>query len=142
MVDSSWLVAAFGGALLGLSAGGLLALTGKTAGVSGILGGVLRREAGEWTWKLAFLAGLFAGGLLMGQLLPASMAAEGVRPLAVLAAGGLLVGVGTCLAGGCTSGHGICGVGRGNVRSLVATTTFIAAGALTVAVARLLVGQP
>lgn len=139
MDSSTWISATVGGTVLGLAAGGLLALTGKTAGVSGILGGVLRREANEWGWKLAFLCGLTVGGWVLSLAHPVAPAAGTLPPLGTLAVGGLLVGVGTSLAGGCTSGHGICGIGRLNRRSILATATFMATGALTVAAVRLLV---
>jgi uncharacterized membrane protein YedE/YeeE len=129
-----------GGALSGLAAAGLLVLTGKTAGVSGILDGFLRREPGEWAWKAAFLAGLAAGGLLLGWLLPGALAEGPPRALPWVLAGGLLVGFGARLGGGCTSGHGVCGIGRGSLRGLVGTAVFIAAGALTVLALRVLAG--
>ena len=124
--------ALLGGALIGLAAAGLLALTGKTAGVSGILDGVLRREREEWGWKAAFLAGLVSGGLLIGWQMPAALAGDPPRTWPYVIAGGLLVGFGARLGGGCTSGHGVCGIGRGSLRGLVGTVFFIAAGALTV----------
>lgn len=128
--------ALLGGGLIGLAAAGLLVLTGKTAGVSGILDGFLRGEKGEWGWKAAFLAGLVSGGLLLAWRMPASLAHEAPGGLPWVIAGGLLVGFGARLGGGCTSGHGVCGIGRGSLRGLVGTALFIAAGALTVAVLR------
>jgi uncharacterized membrane protein YedE/YeeE len=126
-----------GGALVGLAAGVLLWLTGKTAGVSGILEGVLRGERGEWAWKACFLLGLFAGGLLLAQRLPSALPSAPPRSWPLVIAGGLLVGFGARLGGGCTSGHGVCGIGRGSLRGLVGTALFIAAGALVVLLARL-----
>jgi uncharacterized membrane protein YedE/YeeE len=130
--------ALLGGALIGLAAAGLLVLTGKTAGVSGIVDGFLRVEKGEWGWKAAFLAGLVSGGLLLAWQSPSALAHEAPRGLAWVVAGGLLVGFGARLGGGCTSGHGVCGIGRGSLRGLVGTTVFIAAGALTVLLLRIL----
>lgn len=124
--------ALIGGGMIGLASAGLLVLTGKTAGISGILDGVLRRERFEAGWKSAFLAGLIAGGVGLSFLLPDNMAIEGVRALPYIAVGGVLVGFGTRMGGGCTSGHGVCGIGRMNTRSLIGTITFIAMGALTV----------
>jgi len=121
-----------GGALIGIAAAALLLLTGKTAGVSGIVDGVLRREQGEWGWKAAFLAGLVTGGLLLAWRMPAALAAGPPRAWPLVLAGGLLVGFGARLGGGCTSGHGVCGIGRGSLRGLVGTALFIASGALTV----------
>jgi uncharacterized membrane protein YedE/YeeE len=124
--------ALFGGALIGLAAAVLLVLTGKTAGVSGIVDGVLRGEKGEWTWKAAFLAGLVAGGLLLAWRDPSALARAAPRDLPWVIAGGVLVGFGARLGGGCTSGHGVCGIGRGSLRGLVGTSIFIASGMLTV----------
>jgi hypothetical protein len=130
--------ALLGGALVGLAAAGLLVLTGKTAGVSGIVDGVLRGEKGEWRWKAAFLAGLVAGGLLLAWRMPAALADGPPRSWPWVISGGLLVGFGARLGGGCTSGHGVCGIGRGSLRGLVGTSIFIASGALTVLLLRLL----
>ena len=128
--------ALLGGALIGLAAAGLLVLTGKTAGVSGIVDGFLRGEKGEWSWKAAFLAGLVAGGLLLAWRMPTALAAAPPRAWPFVIAGGLLVGFGARVGGGCTSGHGVCGIGRGSLRGLVGTAVFIAAGALTVLLLR------
>ena len=121
-----------GGALIGIAAAALLVLTGKTAGVSGITEGVLRREQGEWGWKVAFLLGLVAGGVILRFTMPATLASAAPRALPLVALGGLLVGFGARISGGCTSGHGVCGMGRLSLRGLVGTVTFIACGALAV----------
>src|SRR5687767_8664720 len=122
-----------GGTLIGIAAAGLLLLKGRTAGVSGVLEGVVRLEKGELGWKLAFVAGLLAGGAAMKLLRPESFSTpSGSVALAVVA--GLLVGFGTRVGGGCTSGHGVCGIGRLSRRSLVATLVFMAVGMLTVLV--------
>ncbi|PTL82766.1 YeeE/YedE family protein [Vitiosangium sp. GDMCC 1.1324] len=129
-----------GGALLGLSASLLLLFNGRVAGISGIAGGLLPPTRGELGWRLAFLAGLVAGGLLLRVLWPASLESS-ARPGAIgLVVAGLLVGFGTRLGSGCTSGHGVCGLARGATRSLVATLTFMATGALTVFVVRHVLG--
>ena len=117
--------ALLGGALIGTAAAALLLLTGKTAGVSGILEGAVLREKGEAGWKLAFLAGLLAGGVLLALLRPSSFTQLPHPSLGWAVGGGLLVGFGTRLGGGCTSGHGICGIGRLSKRSLVATIVFM-----------------
>ena len=130
--------ALLGGAIIGCAAASLLVLTGKTAGVSGVVDGVLRGERSEWRWKAAFLGGLVAGGLLLAWRLPAALAVAAPRSWPFVIAGGVLVGFGARLGGGCTSGHGVCGIGRGSLRGLVGTAVFIAAGALTVLVLRLL----
>jgi uncharacterized membrane protein YedE/YeeE len=111
--------------LIGLAAAALLLATGKTAGVSGVLEGVLLRERGEAGWKLTFLLGLFAGGLLLSIFRPSSFTTLPHPSLVWAIAGGLLVGFGTRLSGGCTSGHGVCGLGRLSKRSFVAVIVFM-----------------
>jgi len=130
-----------GGLMIGAASASLLALTAKTAGISGILEGILTREKGELGWKTAFVLGLLAGGVGLAFLLPENLAREALRPLPLMIVAGLLVGFGTRLGGGCTSGHGVCGIGRFSLRSILGTVTFIAAGALTVVVARLVEGS-
>lgn len=117
--------ASFGGILIGLSAAVLLRATGKTAGVSGVIEGVLLRERGEAGWKLAFLVGLFTGGVLLWLFRPSSFTTVPHPSIVWAIAGGLLVGFGTRLSGGCTSGHGICGLGRLSKRSFVAVMVFM-----------------
>ena len=121
-----------GGILIGLSASAMLLLDGKIAGISGILAGVLKPLVGDTLWRVCFLAGLLAGGALLRILLPTAFDFGIVRPLPLLLLAGLLVGFGTRLGNGCTSGHGVCGVSRLSARSIVATGTFIFTGALTV----------
>ncbi|MEE7492056.1 YeeE/YedE family protein [Methylobacterium oryzae] len=129
-----------GGAMIGASAALFLLLNGRIAGISGILGGLLAPPSRETGWRAAFVAGLvlapFAYAGLSGRLPPVTVGAS--FPLLILA--GLLVGFGARLGAGCTSGHGVCGLGRGSPRSLAATGTFIAIAVLTVLVARHLVG--
>ena len=125
-----------GGIMIGLAAAMLLVLNGRIAGVSGILGGLLsRKDDGDRTWRVAFLGGLVAAPLLYGVFtaLPAVQVAAGT---ATLVAAGLLVGLGTRYASGCTSGHGVCGLSRMSPRSLVATVSFMLAGFATVAIVR------
>ena len=124
-----------GGALIGLAASVLVLLNERIAGVSGILGGLLRPSAGEVSWRLAFIAGLVVSPLayVAYAALP-PIAIEAGYPLLVGA--GLAVGLGTRYAGGCTSGHGVCGLSRFSPRSLVATLAFMAAGFVTVFLAR------
>ena len=129
-----------GGAMIGTSAALFLLLNGRIAGISGILGGLLAPLSRETGWRAAFVAGLvlapFAYAGLGGSLPPVTV--EASFPLLILA--GLLVGFGSRLGAGCTSGHGVCGIGRGSPRSLAATGTFMATAILTVFVARHLVG--
>ncbi len=122
-----------GGALIGLAATILRFFVGKTAGISGILGAVVQRTG---TWQLAFLGGLVAGGLLVVASAPDAIAFTLDRSVPVLVAAGLLVGYGTQLGGGCTSGHGVCGISQGSGRSVVATLTFMAVAFATVALMR------
>lgn len=129
-----------GGAVIGLSAVLLMALLGRIAGISGIVGGLIRPAAGEAGWRAAFLVGLVAGPVLWGAAGGAVPPVEITAELPVLIAGGLLVGVGTALGSGCTSGHGVCGLARLSPRSLVATLTFMAVGIATVFVTRHVIG--
>jgi hypothetical protein len=120
-----------GGALIGLSASALLILNGRIAGISGIVGGLLQPERAEVAWRAAFVAGLLLGGLVVARLVPGSVIPRaGVAPTALIAIAGLLVGFGTAMSGGCTSGHGVCGVSRFSRRSFVAVATFMATGGL------------
>ena len=124
-----------GGALIGLSASMLLLLSGRIAGISGIVGGLLRPVHDETSWRVWFLAGLLVGGLALSVLHPASLGSTPV-PMGLAIAGGLFVGFGTRLGQGCTSGHGVCGLSRFSGRSLVATLTFMATGALSTYIVR------
>jgi uncharacterized membrane protein YedE/YeeE len=130
--------ALLGGALIGLSAVVLMASQGRIAGLSGIFGGLLRRpDDAEFRWRLVFILGLLAGTALtaaLGFFKPESLAFSG--GIWVTAIGGLLVGIGTALGSGCTSGHGICGLARLSSRSLAATVTFMAIAIATVFVTR------
>jgi hypothetical protein len=131
----------FGGLLIGLSASAMLLLDGKIAGISGILAGVLKPVRGDTLWRICFLAGLLAGGMLLRIFLPTAFDFGIIRPLPMLIIAGLLVGFGTRLGSGCTSGHGVCGISRLSPRSLVATGTFIIAGALVVYLVNHLMGS-
>ncbi|CAO4156901.1 YeeE/YedE family protein [Methylorubrum extorquens] len=134
------LSATLGGVMIGAAAALFLLLNGRIAGISGILGGLLAPPSRETGWRAAFLAGLvltplvYAG--LGGSLPPVTVDAS--FPLLVVA--GLLVGFGARLGAGCTSGHGVCGIGRGSPRSLAATGTFMAVAILTLFVTRHLLG--
>lgn len=128
-----------GGALIGLASGGLYLLTGRIAGVSGVLGGAVLLEAG-W-WRYAFVAGLVAAGVAAAVLrIPAAQALTD-SSWATLSVSGLIVGVGASLGSGCTSGHGVCGLARFSSRSLVAVITFMSTAALTVFAVRHGIGQ-
>ena len=128
------LLAILGGALIGLSASLFWSLNGRVAGVSGIVEGAVFERGRERAVRLAFLLGLLAAGIAFtasGQDL-----GRPLLPLIPLAWAGLLVGFGTRLGGGCTSGHGVCGLSRLSLRSLVAVLTFMTTGAITVFVVR------
>ncbi len=136
MADFTPVPALLGGLLVGAGASVLLLGIGRIAGICGIASGLLDAPRDpDRGWRATFLAGLLLAGLAGNAWLPGAFPAPSA-PLPVLLVAGVLVGVGTRLANGCTSGHGVCGIGRGSVRSLAATCTFIAAGMLTVWIAR------
>lgn len=128
--------ALLGGALIGAAASLLLLLNGRIAGISGILGGLIPPAAGETAWRLAFLLGLPLGMLGLDLARGATDVPEIDTSMAATVVGGLLVGYGTSLGGGCTSGHGVCGLARLSLRSLVAVMTFMLAAMVTVYVWR------
>lgn len=132
--------ALIGGGLIGLAAAMLLLLNGRVAGVSGIVGGLLRRPVrGELAWRIAFVAGLILAPVLYG-LFAAQPAVRIEAGWGTLVLAGLLVGFGTRLGSGCTSGHGVCGLSRLSPRSIIATAIFMATGIATVFVTRHLLG--
>jgi uncharacterized membrane protein YedE/YeeE len=129
-----------GGILIGLATALLLLANGRVAGISGILGGLLRPSQGDIAWRVTFILGLFVAPLVwltMGAMPPAQID----HSPALLAAGGLLVGIGTRFGSGCTSGHGVCGIARLSPRSLLATVCFIGAGFVTVFIMRHVLGR-
>lgn len=128
-----------GGLLIGVAAAMFLLLNGRIAGISGILGGLLRPGTGDIGWRVAFILGLLAAPLLY-QLVAPLPAVQVEADTALLVIAGILVGLGTRYGSGCTSGHGVCGLSRFSLRSLVATAAFMAAGFVTVFVVRHLVG--
>ncbi len=121
-----------GGMLIGLAATLLLWLNGRIAGVSGLLNGVLMPSGrGDAAWRVVFLLGLMAGGGAYLTMVPAAIVPRMGFPVPALIAAGLLVGFGTRMGNGCTSGHGVCGLGRLSVRALVAVLTFMATAIAT-----------
>ena len=123
-----------GGVLLGVASAIFILLNGRILGISGILGGLLPPKVGDSLWRVAFLLGMFAAPLVFTSLAPAGFASTpriDATEWTVVAAG-LLVGIGTRYASGCTSGHGVCGLSRMSPRSLVATLSFMGAGFATV----------
>lgn len=127
-----------GGVIIGLAAAMFILLNGRIAGISGVLGGLLKPVRGDISWRVAFIAGLLGAPLLYALFteLPRPQIDAGY---AGLVAAGLLVGVGTRYGSGCTSGHGVCGISRFSPRSLVATAAFMLAGFATVFAARHLI---
>lgn len=134
------IASSIGGILIGLGAALMLVVNGRIAGISGIFEGVVVPDEGTFAWKSAFIGGLVAGGAAMVLLVPEWFAVEIDRSLAAFVGAGLLVGFGTRLGNGCTSGHGVCGVSRLSRRSIVATATFMAFGAATVFMVRHVLG--
>lgn len=129
MIETEYLRAAAGGALIGAGAVLLLWFNGRIAGISGITNGLF--SAGQKSgWRIAFLAGLVGGGLLYQWVSPIPLIVRTDFPVWLTVVAGLLVGFGTRLGNGCTSGHGICGVSRLSLRSIAATVTFVFVGML------------
>lgn len=140
MHDFTPIPALVGGALIGLSASLLLLTHGKVAGISGIYAGALRSDAPDRGMRIAFIVGLVVSGAALRLIAPSLFASAWTPSLPLAVAAGLIVGVGTRLGSGCTSGHGVCGLSRLSMRSLVATGTFMAAGFATVLVVRHVLG--
>ena len=129
-----------GGLLIGAAAALLMLFNGRIAGVSGILGELVDRSASDRVWRLYFLAGLVGSAAVYGLMVPGSAGIALTGSIPVLILGGLIVGYGTRLGGGCTSGHGVCGMARLSYRSITATATFMAVAAVTVFVVRHAIG--
>ncbi len=140
MTNFTPISAFIGGLLIGLSATAMLLFNGKVAGISGIFAGVLRPVKADSLWRTCFIGGLVVGGLVLRGLLPNAFDFGTLRSLGALTVAGLLVGFGTRLGNGCTSGHGVCGVARLSIRSIAAATTFMATGAAVVYVVNHLLG--
>ena len=130
-MPSSWLYALLGGAMIGLASAALMLTHGRIAGISGVAGSLLQPTTRDRGWRYAFLGGLVASGLVASLVAPSAVGGS-VRSLPIVIIAGAIVGFGTRLGSGCTSGHGICGVSRLSARSIVAVVTFIATGAITV----------
>lgn len=133
---TTWMLPLLGGVLIGLSATSLLWLNGRVAGISGIVHGLVSAPRNDSAWRVAFLAGLMiAGGLAMHITDVGAHSRQGF-PVFSLIVAGLLVGAGTRMGNGCTSGHGVCGLGRLSVRSLAAVVTFVVTAMATVFIMR------
>lgn len=140
-MDNFTPVSAFsGGILIGLAATLLLLFNGRIAGISGIMSGLIKAPHSEVTWRIAFLVGIVIGAFIFHQIKPDFYQPRANFPIWLLAGGGFLVGFGTRMGNGCTSGHAVCGIARLSVRSIVATATFMLSGFITVYVIRHLLG--
>ncbi len=128
-----------GGALIGVAVSMMLFLNGRVTGVSGIVSGALTRPKGDLAWRLFFIGGLILGGIALRFFYPDSLRSDLGRSTLVIVAAGLIVGFGTVMGSGCTSGHGICGVSRMSPRSIVATFVFMGFGILTATLFRIFI---
>jgi uncharacterized membrane protein YedE/YeeE len=140
LADFTPVSAAIGGGLIGLAVTLLMLFTGRIAGISGILAGCLGPGMNDKSWRIAFIAGLFLAPLaarLIGYPIPSP---EMPNSWGTIVVAGLLVGFGTRLSGGCTSGHGVCGIARWSTRSLAATAIFMTAAVAVVVISRHLLG--
>jgi uncharacterized protein len=135
MANFTPISAAIGGGLIGLSAAFLMLLTGRIAGVSGILGGLLSPGTSDKDWRTAFIAGLILAPLI-ASLIGFELPSPKMPSWVIVIAAGLVVGFGTRLGGGCTSGHGICGIARLSTRSITATAIFMFTAIVVVALTR------
>ncbi|HHF3172985.1 TPA: YeeE/YedE family protein [Vibrio alginolyticus] len=129
MFEVPWM-SLLGGIIVGVSAITLMLFTGKTAGISGILNGAV--ESADRVWRIVFLIAMVLGGVFAVYVLGGHVPEQYSGSVVLVIVAGLLVGVGTRIGNGCTSGHGICGIGRFSIRSVVATCTFMATAMLTV----------
>jgi hypothetical protein len=131
-MQSDWIYALVGGMIIGLSVSIMLLFNGRVTGISGIVNGLLTPQRGDSAWRFTFLLGLFVGGLLLHFMAPQTFSGALATPTWTVVIAGLLVGLGTVMGSGCTSGHGICGISRLSPRSIIATLTFIIAGIISV----------
>ncbi len=133
MINQEWINALVGGGIIGFAATLLLIANGRVTGVSGIFFGVIKPIKNDTLWRVQFLLGLLIGSAASSVFVPNAMTNTLNRPMLLIILAGLLVGFGSRLGGGCTSGHGVCGISRLSSRSIVATLVFMASGAITVA---------
>lgn len=132
--------ALIGGAIIGVAASMMLIFNGRVTGISGIFNGILSFPKGDLAWRVAFIAGLVFGGAALYSIRPDMFINESGRPLWLVAVAGLIVGFGTVMGSGCTSGHGVCGISRFSPRSIVATIAFMGAGIVTATLLRTFFG--
>lgn len=131
-MQQAWINALIGGALIGISVSFMLLWNGRVTGISGIIGTAFSTPKGDTAWRVMFVVGLILGGVVLNALNPTVFTGALSTENWTVVIAGLLVGFGTLLGSGCTSGHGVCGISRMSPRSLVATVSFIAAGVLSV----------
>jgi len=131
-MQTEWLYALYGGMIIGLSVSLMLLYNGRVTGISGIVNGLLTPKAGDNLWRISFITGLFFGGILIKAFFPIAFTGQLNTSTWTVVVAGLLVGFGTIMGSGCTSGHGVCGISRLSPRSIVATLTFIGAGVLSI----------
>ena len=132
--------AVLGGALIGLAASILLFFNGRVTGVSGITAGIINPKTGDKSWRILFVLGLISGGLILRVVHPESFTIISKATSFDYIVAGLLVGIGTVMGGGCTSGHGVCGISRFSVRSIVATIVFMITGLISLYVFKIVRG--
>ncbi len=130
-----------GGSLIGLAVTMMLLFNGKVTGISGILGGILNVGVHDKKWRIIFIAGLLFGGIILRIFNPEVFRNSSAALSADYLIAGFLVGIGTLLGSGCTSGHGVCGISRLSTRSIIATITFILSGAIGVIIFRMIRGE-
>ncbi|MEL0101037.1 MAG: YeeE/YedE thiosulfate transporter family protein [Euryarchaeota archaeon] len=133
------LIATGGGVLIGISATILLAFNGRVAGISGILEGILPPKDANTNWRIVFLIGMILTGIALSPVLPDAFIAVS-RPIWLVTLSGLLVGIGTRMSNGCTSGHGVCGMAMFSKRSFIAVGVFLATGILSATIAGQILG--
>jgi uncharacterized membrane protein YedE/YeeE len=122
--------------IIGLAVSIMLLFNGRVTGISGIINGLFSLQKNDTLWRLTFIFGLFIGGILVKEVIPTAFTGGLTTPTWTVVVAGLLVGFGTIMGSGCTSGHGVCGISRLSIRSILSTVTFIAAGVLAVLVLR------
>lgn len=135
-MQEDWVLALIGGAIIGLSVTIMLLFNGRVTGISGIINGILNFQKNDMLWRVSFVLGLFSGGVLLRFIYPHAFNGALNISSTHAAVAGLLVGFGTVMGSGCTSGHGVCGISRLSLRSLISTITFILAGVIAVVALR------
>lgn len=131
-----YLHALLGGLMIGAAVSVMLLMNGRVTGISGIINGAISNQKGDRAWRWLFMGGLWMGGFALFSLMPAILGEPTIQNPILLIAAGLLVGFGTVMGSGCTSGHAVCGISRMSLRSIIATLVFIVAGMVSVTVVR------